>query len=492
MFILNSNILSRRTDLNTIRKEFCWSSEWTHILSHVQTLWIDNKTCDYFVGIFYCLKIPSSHYIIRRLFTQLVIIQADLLLFRFKRFVGFIHIKKYLFFLLYKVKKWLKYKNKYKIRRWFRWKLQSFRMRRKARAVWRRSKKKNRNISTSKYLRLGRSRHLFTKHYKWGRYNSFRAQFLRRKSVLMRRILKSTHPIRVSYCKSKEPLRKRSAVLDNVVSGRVFGSLFRINKLKKRRYTEFRKAARLCRYTLKRRLRRFGRINIYMRNIKYLAYNKYSTYKLYLNRVRTKRNKKKRLYMRFRYLSGLRALSVMRRRFNKKAIHICKSVRKHTFRRYKRYMTYLYNHIGIRFGVHSGSYVVKKHWYNSKTLTKYWAYRFRRCRSYRFFFLRSRRKKRRNKKIRALLNILLSFIFATKYYNYANFKRRYLLSFAPSLSHLHRNNVFHNMVFFQKLLAKQYRTFVRLKYMLMFRNNCFFLNRKLGYFTHICRTYWCS
>jgi hypothetical protein len=144
-------MLSRRTNLNTVRKDFSWSSEWTHVVSHVQALWIDNKIFDYFIGIFYSLKIPTSNYVIRRLFNQLVLIEADLFIFNFKRFIFFVHMKKNLFFLLYKIKKWLRHRTK-----------------------WVRNRKKN----------------LFLK--KYGTQRAWRCKYLHRKSIYLNRFMSSS------------------------------------------------------------------------------------------------------------------------------------------------------------------------------------------------------------------------------------------------------------------------------------------------------------
>jgi hypothetical protein len=65
---------------------------------------MDLKITEYLIGLFYILKMPTSNYVIRRYFNELVLIETDVFLFGYKRLVHFVHLKYMFFYVLTKIK----------------------------------------------------------------------------------------------------------------------------------------------------------------------------------------------------------------------------------------------------------------------------------------------------------------------------------------------------------------------------------------------------
>ncbi len=82
--------MSRRSNLNTLRKSFSRSSHWTSSKSYVHAVLPDNKITEYLIGLFYVLKMPTSQYVIRRFFNSLVLIETDVWLFNINRIHKFV------------------------------------------------------------------------------------------------------------------------------------------------------------------------------------------------------------------------------------------------------------------------------------------------------------------------------------------------------------------------------------------------------------------
>jgi hypothetical protein len=81
-------MLSRRTNLNTVRKDFCWPSEWTNNYHYTKWMLIDIHIHEYLVGLFYALKVASSYYMIRRFVGSFAIIETDVWVFDLNRITG--------------------------------------------------------------------------------------------------------------------------------------------------------------------------------------------------------------------------------------------------------------------------------------------------------------------------------------------------------------------------------------------------------------------
>jgi hypothetical protein len=101
--------MSRRTNLNTVRRSFLWNSDWMvgdDIIYH-KLLLIDYKINEYLIGLFYALKMPTSNYIIRRFLDNFVLIETDIYFFDTNRLLGFLKLKQYFYYSLFTFKKHL-------------------------------------------------------------------------------------------------------------------------------------------------------------------------------------------------------------------------------------------------------------------------------------------------------------------------------------------------------------------------------------------------
>ena len=99
--------MSRRSNLNTLRSEFSWGSDWTNKHYYTELVLMDIKITEYLIGLFYILKMPTSNYIIRRYFNELVLIETDVFLFGYKRLIHFVDLKYIFFYVLTKIKYWI-------------------------------------------------------------------------------------------------------------------------------------------------------------------------------------------------------------------------------------------------------------------------------------------------------------------------------------------------------------------------------------------------
>jgi hypothetical protein len=96
--------MTRRTNLNSLRKAFSWNSVWTgNGLNTTGTMWFDLKIISFLDGLFYVLRLPTSNYIIRRFLTSFVIIETDIWLFRREPFVHCLPNKYYFLYVVYKL-----------------------------------------------------------------------------------------------------------------------------------------------------------------------------------------------------------------------------------------------------------------------------------------------------------------------------------------------------------------------------------------------------
>lgn len=68
--------------------------------SYYHILWLDYRITDYLIGLFYSLKMPTSNYLIRRFFDNLVFIETDLFFFCFDRLCGLLSSKYYFSYFL--------------------------------------------------------------------------------------------------------------------------------------------------------------------------------------------------------------------------------------------------------------------------------------------------------------------------------------------------------------------------------------------------------
>lgn len=66
---------------------------------------MDHKINEYFIGLFYALKMPTSNYIIRRFFNYFVLIETDIFFFNFQRLCGSSSFKRYILYFIYLIKK---------------------------------------------------------------------------------------------------------------------------------------------------------------------------------------------------------------------------------------------------------------------------------------------------------------------------------------------------------------------------------------------------
>lgn len=112
------NMMSRRTNLNTVRRSFIWDSNWmvNDPVIYNNLLILDYKINDYLIGIFYSLKIASSNYVISRFFDNIVLIESDIYFFDTSRLYYFNTFRYYFSYFIYRFKR-IMYKHLYKIRR---------------------------------------------------------------------------------------------------------------------------------------------------------------------------------------------------------------------------------------------------------------------------------------------------------------------------------------------------------------------------------------
>jgi hypothetical protein len=71
-------MMSRRTNLSSLRKKNDWDSVWANSSSYTELLLLDKRITDYLSGMFYIMRIPTSNYIIRRFMLNFVFIETEL------------------------------------------------------------------------------------------------------------------------------------------------------------------------------------------------------------------------------------------------------------------------------------------------------------------------------------------------------------------------------------------------------------------------------
>jgi hypothetical protein len=54
----------------------------------------DHKITEFLIGLFYALRMPSSYYVIRRFYNDLVLIEADVQILDFRRLRRFVYVQR--------------------------------------------------------------------------------------------------------------------------------------------------------------------------------------------------------------------------------------------------------------------------------------------------------------------------------------------------------------------------------------------------------------
>ena len=111
--------MSRRSNLNTVRKEFSWGSDWainTNTQKYTELVLLDIKINEYLIGMFYATKMASSIYVIRRFLDGMVMIETDIFVLDISRMAYFSKNNFWAIFLLHRIKFWI-FMRRHKINR---------------------------------------------------------------------------------------------------------------------------------------------------------------------------------------------------------------------------------------------------------------------------------------------------------------------------------------------------------------------------------------